>query len=471
MKTLKEILDQDKIEDKIKDLKRKNITVKEWPELEKDYEPSKHKIFDKGLYPDKPIKDDKGNIIREEPICRVGIGLQKLAVKKMAEFLFTIPVNLVSENIKPKSIQEQQFNSIKKILKRNKWNTLNKARCKINSSECEQATYWYTVSGKNNHYGFSSQMKLKKHVFSPKNGDELYPLFDETGDMIAFSRGFSLTDENNVKTDYFETWTAEFYYKFQKGANQTEWEEIPKIKNPIGKIPIIYSYRAVPIWEDADNGKVHELEKLVSQNGDILSYHAAPVLIIKGDLQGAPTKSEANKVFVTSGDGGAEYVSWNQSPESVKFQFESLLRTYFMELQLPDLSFENIKGLGAASGEARKWLMADAHLKCGDESEIYEDVIDRELSVIKAYLGEMNTTWKGTINDLEIEAEFTPFIISDDKAKVDLLVSATGGDKIFSQRSAIERLGWSSDPDEEQKQIEREQQAAAMQDIGESVAA
>src|SRR5690606_7480099 len=132
--------------------------------------------------------------------------------------------------------------------------------------------------------------------------------------------------------------------------------------------------------------KVHEIELLLSRNGEIIAYHASPVLIIKGKLKGAPTKGEGNKVFFTEdGTGGAEYASWQQSPESVKFQFETLLRLFFTELQLPDLSFENIKGIGAQSGESRKWMLVDAHLKVGDESEIYLDALDREYSIIKSY--------------------------------------------------------------------------------------
>ena len=100
-----------------------------------------------------------------------------------------------------------------------------------------------------------------------------------------------------------------------------------------------------PVWADADSGKVHEIELLLSRNGDTIAYHSAPVLIIKGKLEGAPTKGESNKVFFTDGEGDAKYVSWTQAPEAVKFQFETLLRMYFQELQLPDLSFDNVKGI------------------------------------------------------------------------------------------------------------------------------
>jgi hypothetical protein len=76
-------------------------------------------------------------------------------------------------------------------------------------------------------------------------------------------------------------------------------------------------------------------------------------------------------------------------------------------MQLPDLSYENVKGIGATSGVALKMLFSDAHLKCGDEWEIYEELIERELSVIKAYLSVVEGD---AIKDLEIEPVMRPFI-------------------------------------------------------------
>ncbi|WP_138481585.1 phage portal protein [Dyadobacter bucti] len=467
MKNINEILAQGSTTDIIDELKKKNIVVPKWEELVKEYEPKLHAIIaDKAKYPDKPIYDNNDNIIKTEPITRVAIGLQKLAVKRMSEFMFTIPANPICEDADTDKQIEEQFTALKKVLKKNKWKTLNKKRCKIISSQCEQATYWYVVQGKEKHnlYGFETTFKLKCAVFCPENGDTLFPLFDEMGDMIAFSREFAIQD-GDKKTQYFETWTSDKYIRWRQESG-SEWTvDTPPTVIQIGKIPLVYGYRKNPIWDDADNGKVSEIELLLSRNGDIIAYHAAPVLIIKGELAGAPSKSEANKVFTTDTGGGAEYVSWQQSPESVKFQFETLLRMYFTELQLPDLSFENIKGLGAASGEARKWLLADAHLKVGDESEIYEDIIDREYSIIKAYLGAMNTRWKDSINDLEIETEITPFIISDEKTKVEVLVAANGGKPLVSQERSVELAGFSEKPGDDFIKIKAEYAEENVKDI------
>lgn len=465
MKNLNEILAEEDITKRIKLLKNKPFELPVWDELEKLYEPSKHAIFDTSLFPDKPIKDDDGNIIAIELFTRVALGLQKLAVKRMSEFMFTLPPDLSCEDASTDVIKEAQFNSLKRVLKRNKWDSLNKRRCKIVSSQCEQATYWYLTDSPNSLYGFKSSKKLKHVIFCPENGDELFPLFDAMGDMIAFSRGFSIRDEGDKKVKMFETWTAEMYYRWQQRNGASEWEEVLATPNVITKIPVTYTKRNTPIWEGADDGKVLELEKLLSRNGEIIAYHAAPVLIIKGELQGAPRKNEENKVFTTESGGGAEYVSWQQSPESVRFQFDTILRMYFTELQLPDLSFENIKGLGAASGEARKWLLADAHLKVGDESEIYSEMVDREFSILKEYLGLMNTSWADSIRELEIETTFNPFIISDEKTKIDILVAANGNKPLVSHERSVELAGLSEKPAEDWIKIQAELDKENARDI------
>ena len=346
MKTLEEIFAQDDIKKIVEDLKKKQIEVPAWSDLVKQYEPRLHEIMtNKDKYPDKAIYNDDGTLKKLDAVTRVCIGLQKLSVKRMSEFMFTTPINPICQEAKTDAAAKKQFEAVKTVLKKNKWNTLNKKRCKIISSECEQATYWYVVSPpKSPQRGEGAKrLRLKYDLWSPSCGDELYPLFDDFGDMVAFSRQYEVENEDGKKNIYLDTWTADKHYVFKQADGV--WE-MTAADNKLGKIPVVYSYRPEPVWADGDNGKVEQIEKLLSRNGDIIDYHASPVLIIKGNLDGAPTKGESNKVFRVIGEGGAEYVSWTQSPESTRFQFETLLRLFWSEMQLPDLSYENVKGIG-----------------------------------------------------------------------------------------------------------------------------
>jgi hypothetical protein len=181
MKTIQEILAPDRSPSEIiSDLKMKTIDVPKYEELMKEYDPTKHRIMtDKAAFPDKILKDENGHPCGTERITRICIGLQRLAVRRMSEFMFGLPVNHVFEENEDKT-KKEQFAAVKKVLKKNRINTINKHRCKVLSSECEQATLWYVVESDNKNYGFQSKYKLKCMVLSPGNGDELYPLFDDT---------------------------------------------------------------------------------------------------------------------------------------------------------------------------------------------------------------------------------------------------------------------------------------------------
>ena len=142
----------------------------------------------------------------------------------------------------------------------------------------------------------------------------------------------------------------------------------------------------------------------------------------------------------------------------MKYYISTLKQNMEEELQLPNLSMENVKSLGVISGEARKTLLTDAHLKVGDESGDIIEFLDRECNVIKAFLGQMNTKWKDSINSLDVEHIITPFVQNDESAEIDKIIKATGGKQIASQLEGIKRLGWTTDFKSEADRIQKEEE-------------
>ena len=95
MKSLEEIFSQDDISKIVADLKKKQVVVPAWSDLVNQYEPRLHDIMtNKEKYPDKAIKDEKGDIIKWEKVTRVCIGLQKLSVKRVSEFMFNLLIHI-----------------------------------------------------------------------------------------------------------------------------------------------------------------------------------------------------------------------------------------------------------------------------------------------------------------------------------------------------------------------------------------
>ena len=70
-------------------LKEKSIRVPAWATLDKAYDPKKHPVMDKKLYPDKVTK--KG----VQKVTRITLSLPKLAAKRMSGLMFGLPVKRI----------------------------------------------------------------------------------------------------------------------------------------------------------------------------------------------------------------------------------------------------------------------------------------------------------------------------------------------------------------------------------------
>ena len=86
---LTELLLSPDIDEMIKKLSVSSFAVPEWTVLVKEYEPSLHKIWDTTLYPVK--QNENGG----DDFKRTAFGLQKLAVNRISQALFSTPVERV----------------------------------------------------------------------------------------------------------------------------------------------------------------------------------------------------------------------------------------------------------------------------------------------------------------------------------------------------------------------------------------
>ena len=147
--------------------------------------------------------EGEGENFRIEPVARVALAIQKLIVKRAVAFTFGNPVTL---NAEPEESTKEAdvLKAVKRVLFDTKSRTLNRKIARAIYSSTEAAELWYPVEKPTKNYGFDSKMKLRVAIFSPLFGDKLYPYFDETGDMLAFSREYVVKDSAGVKHTYFE---------------------------------------------------------------------------------------------------------------------------------------------------------------------------------------------------------------------------------------------------------------------------
>lgn len=403
---------------------------------------------------------------RPEPVARIALAIQKLIVKRAVAFTFG---NNVLLNAEPEENTKEVYvlKATKRVLFDNKSRTINRKVARNVYSSKEVAELWYPVEKPTKNYGFDSKYKLRVAIFSPLLGDKLYPYFDETGDMIAFSREYTRKDNKGVKYTYFETYTEKEHRLWITTNNQWQLVEGYPKNNIIGKIPVVYGRQEFVEWEDVQ-GLIDRLEKLLSNFADTNDYHASPKIFTTGSILGFAKKGESGAIIEGEEGATAQYLAWQNAPESVKLEIETLLRLIYTITQTPDISFDAVKGIGAVSGVALKLLFLDAHLKVQDKMEIFDDYLQRRLSVIQAFLAKMNAKdedFVAACGSLTIEPEIVPFMIEDEKANADLAMTVTGQKAIASRKTGIKKLGWVKDIDTELKEIEAEEAVGAYSDV------
>lgn len=443
-------------EEAIAHLKDKSIIVPPWGGrrgLASEYDPRRHPVMDRARYPD--ITNPDGTV---EFVTRITCDLQRLAVKRMSELLCGIPVKRVYKPENDRQRDVAQY--MERIYERNRIDSVNVERCNMLFAGCEVMTLWYAVEDRNAAYGFDSPLKLRCLNFSPMLGDELYPLFDEYGDLIALSVGYT-RKKGGRSVSFFDAYTAARHVKWSNESHG--WAVVEDEPNALGKIPALYVFRPTPIWEDTSR-IVFELEWAMSRNGNYLRKNSKPVFAVFADeqIQFGDEKDENHEsraILQFPQGSSAQYVTWAQAVENLKFYVTELRQSFFTQLQLPDWSYESMKST-PMSGESRKQLFIDSQLKVKDESGRLLEFFDREVNVVKAFLKTMLPQgYAADIDALPVETVITPFTLTDDKDTVENLMAANGGLPIISQRESIEAYGRSANVDKTMEEIARQGQA------------
>ncbi len=439
-----------------------------------ELDPLKHKVMDTRFRPDKWVKVDPSdpnkcelvnitdpteettkNLTREK-VARVAIALQKLIRNRAVSFASGNPVNLKAEAADEK--EKAVLKAVKRVLYDIKEKSHNRRVCRTLFGTTEVAELWYAVENKNNTYGFDSKFKLRCAIFDSTH-DKLYPYFDETGDMIAFSREFvKKVAEKDVT--FFETYTSEKHFLWNLSVNGFELLEGYPKDLAIKKIPVVYGKQAQVEWADVQN-LIDRLEKLLSNFADTNDYHASPKIVVKGELTGFAKKGEAGAILQLEGeDASANYLSWQSAPESVKLEIETLLKMIYTITQTPDISFDSVKGLGAISGIALQLLFMDAHLKVEDHREVLDEYMQRRVNIIKAFVGKFNTNLEEAADNLQVEPEIVPYMLNDELAQIQKWTTANGNKPLISQKLSAELAGLSQDPEADFLQMQEENRQA-----------
>lgn len=437
------------VQDQIK-LLQVRPDIPDYSELEQQYDPSQHDVHDTTLRPFKLVRratgttDSDGNpkyTTVPENVNRISVPFQRLIVERTVGFLLGNPVRIKSSADNPQ--QKDLTAMVERTLEDNKSKYFDRKVARTVMSQCEAAELWYLVeddtfwkrtltSSTLNH-----RFKMRVKLLSPSAGDKLYPYFDTTGDMVAFSRVYQITDSDGKVAEHFDTWTADKFVSREQLNG--EWVVTP-IPNAMGKIPIVYYTQEEAEWA-AVQYLIDRYETKQSNFADTNDYFGSPMVKVTGEVMSLPDKTTSGKVIQLTQGSDASYMSWQSAPESEKLEFEILEKQIYSMTQTPNISFDQMKSMGGdMSGFAIKLMFTDAHLKAENKIELFGEMYQRRLNLIQHVCGTViNVALAAEVPMLVIEPVFTPYLPKNTREEVEILAAARPGKALISQVTAAEQ--------------------------------
>lgn len=306
-------------------------------------------------------------------------------------------------------------------------------------------------------------VKLRASVLNSESG-RFYPHFDDHDDMDAFIHVYTVKDVDGKKIEKTTIYTEDKTYSYIRDGGS--WQEVAVKDNLFGKIPVVYVEQDEPEWE-AVGTMIDNFENRLSRLADTNDYFSEPLLKIFGEVKKMPDKDEVGRVLEfpmyeddQSGKkmhGDADYATWDHVPESMKLDLETSWDAIFAMTSTPDLSFNNIKGIGNVSGVAMQLMFMDAFMAREEKMEIFDPALRRCISVVLSGMQNItNIKYKSDVSLEGITVDFTGILPNDISAFIDSLVTASGGKPIMSQETASTLNPLTKDAEEEYKRIRTE---------------
>lgn len=386
---------------------------------------------------------------------KVSTNAPKRIVRTAAAFLFggDMSVSFSEENEASRYFKELVIDKLK--LK----SVLNKFARTV-MTETKSAILFYpavtVVDGKEN-------IEIRIKILSHQNG-EFYPHFDEYDNMDAFVRKYKAPWRKEGK-EYEMVWIQTAYWEYNYVNVDGSWQEEPKKPNLAKKITVVYTEQDKPEWEDVVT-VMDAYENRLSRLIDTNDYFSEPILKTYG-ATALPSKSTVGKQieFEVTVDqdtgkmmhGDADYLVWQQSVDSIKLELSSLREEVFSGSSTPDLSFENMRGIGALSGTAIELMFMDAFIKSAEKMELFGPVVIRCISVITAMLSNITEVrFKEQLKKARPKITFGTILPDNLSELVDMLTKANGDKPLNSRKTITSRSPFTNNVEEEMKQMQKE---------------
>ena len=422
----------DKVITKIKEQSKDNAKILEYQKEIKEKDRTLRETQVGTIQKDKSVgKGEKSKLVKA---VRIPINFAKKIVTTATAFEVGKPVTLIaSEDSELPKLFHQ-------IWKANRVDSKIADLVRIKKSETQAAIQFYIADLKPESVlgkilvklGFKSQAKeIKSKVLNNKDGI-MTPYFDKTGNMILFMWQYKAKDSVSGKElNHVEIWDSEKYHYLNDANGKMSYTD-KVLPHGFDRIPIVYVSQEDPEWFDVKE-MIDRMEVSLSKLGASNDYSAYPLLQIFGEVESFPDKDESGKVlqFPMKKDdegkyvnGKAEFLTASNAVESAKLELETLKGFIYSISHTPDLSFDNVKGLGNVSAVALKLLFLDAVIKATMNEGENRTMIERIVNVILSGITiTTNTNLAKQGQSLYYDIVFNSIIPDDVQAATDIIIN------------------------------------------------
>lgn len=376
------------------------------------------------------------------------------------------PVTLVpyidSETVQKNKISKE----IERLWKVNRIDSILQDAISKKKSELQCAVLFYIKdigeqSMINRLIGVNPKRDIKIDLLKNEDG-VMTPYFDSFGNMEGFMWQFTVKKSGKTR-NFAWIYTDKLLYKVEEEDNGTA--KVEKTNHGFNKIPVVYFSQPYPEWHIIRE-MIDRYEVAMSKLGASNDYSGHPILMLYGEVLNAPDKDEDGKALrfnIKEDDdtgkikhGDAKFLTHDNAPESVGLELEKLEKFIYSLSSTPDLSLENLKGIGDISGKAIRLMFMDAIIKAKMNEGSNRTSIERIISVFMSGLvTTVSPNLKSEAEKTYFDVKFNSILPNDLTEDILTYVQAVNA-KILSQREAIKVMGIAENVDRELEEIRKE---------------
>lgn len=421
-------------------------------------------------------REDKETDEGPVTVNKIPVQFQKKIVRTASSFLFGRPITLEEETGQTEEenadLDEDgytPFQLLQEHWDKLRLDTLLLQMSEVVKSQTRAAILLRAIQDGKTGEEEKQDVKLKASLLTEKRG-RLMPGIDEFGDMLVFV--YQIDTKNaegkDVKRNYV-------YFDVNVVIVDDDGQDIVELETKahgFQRIPIVYMSQEEPEWYEVKE-LIDRFEMMLSKFCDTNDYFASPFFKATGEFSQGLKRDETGKVFmldVVETESGklvpadVDVVAWDQAPDAVKLELETIKGLIFNLTDTPDLSFDNVKGMGNISGIALQLMFLAPLLKAKFSEAIYKTAVERLVNVVRAGMVYALNDVSPDFFQRKINVMFNNPLPINTQEVIAMLSEATNAKQILSQKTAVGLNPFVQDATAELAEIEKEKS----QNLGET---